>query len=97
MRPFNYSKKRTSKIIDRITYSPEKHKQKYTKRLRRKLETRVNQDAKTNPAPSTSIKFGSININGLDLEASWAVDQLLTTRGYDVGFSLKNYSKIKII
>ena len=78
------SKKRTGKIIDRLVYCPEKQKQKYTKKLRKKLESRADKVVKAVPAPSTSIKFGSININGLDLEASWAVDQLLSTRGYDV-------------
>ena len=85
--PKLYFKKRTAKNLDRITYSPEKHKQRFVKKLRRKLATRVDPDEKTIPASPTSIKFGSININGLDLEASWAVDQLLTTRGYDVGLT----------
>ena len=85
MRPHFHYKKRTAKILDRITHSPEKHKHKYVEKLRRKLATRVDPDEKTIPTSPTSIKFGSININGLDLEASWAVDQLLTTRGFDVG------------
>ena len=42
------------------------------------------------PSPVSSLKFGSININGLDLEASWAVDQLLKNRGYDVRITTIN-------
>ena len=80
-------KKRTGKIIDRTTYCPEKHKQNYTKKLRSKLESRVEKERKSTPSSTSSIKFGSININGLDLEASWAVDQLLSTRGYDVSLN----------
>jgi hypothetical protein len=78
------TKKRTSKIIDRLTYSPKKHKQKITKQLRKSLQAR--DPATPHPPPSTPslIKFGSININGLDLEASWAVEQLLSKRGFDV-------------
>ena len=33
----------------------------------------------------TIIKFGSMNVNGLDVEATWAVQQLLDHRGFDVG------------
>ena len=31
-----------------------------------------------------TLKFGSLNINGLDIEAGWAAQQLLTNRGFDV-------------
>ena len=80
------SKPRTNKILDRITFNPKKHKQKRTKELRQKLQQ------KTLPPPTTRIppptlKFGSINLNGLDLETSWAVEQLLTTRGFDVSIA----------
>ena len=37
----------------------------------------VNQNAQT-------LKFGSFNINGLDTEAGYIVDQLIETRGFDV-------------
>ena len=80
-------RKRTSKIIDRLTYCPKKHKQKHTKHLRKQLQTRDPPAPPKAPTPSTSIKFGSININGLDLEASWAVDQLISKRGFDVRHS----------
>ena len=73
----------TNKIIDRITFNPQKHKNKVRKKLRQKLGK--GSIAPQLPiAPSASLKFGSLNINGLDLEASWAVDQLLDTKGFDV-------------
>jgi hypothetical protein len=78
------TKKRTSKIIDRLTYSPQKHKQKITKQLRKSLQARDSATPGPPPSTPTSIKFGSMNINGLDLEATWAVEQLLTKRGFDV-------------
>ena len=34
----------------------------------------------------TTIKFGSMNVNGLDVEACWAVQQLLDHCGFDVGY-----------
>ena len=36
------------------------------------------------PVTKESLKFGSFNVNGLDIEARWAVEQLLDTRGFDV-------------
>ena len=76
----------TNKIIDRITFNPQKHGNKVKKKLRQKLGK-----GSTAPqlpiTPAASLKFGSLNINGLDLEASWAVDQLLTTKGFDVSIT----------
>ena len=81
-------KKRTGRIIDRLTYCPAKHKQKFTNHLRKKLQTRSHAVPDPDPAPVSTLKFGSININGLDLEASWAVNQLILNRGYDVRFHI---------
>ena len=36
------------------------------------------------PVTKETLKFGSFNVNGLDIEARWAVEQLLDTRGFDV-------------
>ena len=33
--------------------------------------------------------LGSMSVNGLDMEASWAVEQLLTTKDFDVSTSCK--------
>ena len=79
-------KARTNKILDRITYSPKKHKQKVTRKLRQDLRTK-NLPPDKSTTPSTSLKYGSFNINGLDLEASWAVEELLNRRGFDVSVS----------
>ena len=80
-------KKRTGRLIDRLTYCPAQHKRKYTKKLREKLQARRPTVPDPEPSQASSLKFGSININGLDLEASWAVDQLISNRGYDVGIA----------
>lgn len=73
----------TRKIVDRITYNPKKHKNKVIKELRKNLQQKVLKTP-VPQAPSASLKFGSLNINGLDIEAGWAVGQLLTTKGFDV-------------
>ena len=80
-------KRRTGRLIDRLTYCPAKHKRKYTKKLRHKLQARRPNVPDPEPSQVSTLKFGSININGLDLEASWAVDQLILNRGYDVGIT----------
>ena len=76
-------KSQTNKIIDRLTFSPEKHKQKTIRKLRQQLQEK-NLPSIRPSTPPTSLKFGSFNINGMDLETAWAVEELLKTRGFDV-------------
>ena len=73
----------TNKILDRITFNPQLHKHKVKKKLRQDLQKKEITPQLPQAPPST-ITFGSLNINGLDLEASWAVEQLLVTKGLDV-------------
>ena len=73
----------TNKILDRITFNPQLHKHKVKKKLRQDLQKKEITPQLPQDPPST-ITFGSLNINGLDLEASWAVEQLLVTKGLDV-------------
>ena len=91
----NHFKKRkakikTNKILDRLTFNPQKHKKKMTRKPREKLQLRP----EPRPAPTTqhltTIKFGSFNVNGLDLDSTWTVEQLLSSRGFDVR-NYKNY------
>ena len=79
---------RTNKIHDRLTYVPQKHKQKFKNNLRQKLATRSPSKPPKVTPPKTTIKVGSINLNGLDLEASWAVEQILTKHDLDVRYLL---------
>ena len=76
-------KMRSAKLMDRLTFSPNKHKQKVTRKMRQDLQKKKISAAR--PAlPKTTIKFGSFNVNGLDLETSWAVEELLKEHGFDV-------------
>ena len=77
------SKLRTNKIVDRLTFNPKKHKQKKTKELRQKLQ-RKPPTVSPQCGLETSIKFGSFNVNGLDLVTSWAVEELVKKHGFDV-------------
>ena len=76
-------KPNTNKIIGKLTYNPKKYKQKEKKKLREKLQEQKIPDI--HPiTPPTTLKFGAFNINGLDLEVSWAVEELLDKCGFDV-------------
>ena len=81
------AKIQTPKILDRITFDPAKHKQKKTRELRQQLQQQ--KIPGPNPSPTiTCLKFGSFNLNGLDLETSWAVEQLVKKHEFDVRFPL---------
>ena len=76
---------KTNKVISRLTYSPSKHKQRKRKDLRQSLQNRQLSEPKATP-PSTEVKFGSLNVNGLGFDTCWSVQQLLVTHGFDVRF-----------
>ena len=52
-----HAKKRTSKIVDRLTYSPKKHKNKIVRDMRDKLQAKKVPTTKT-PVDSQTLKFG---------------------------------------
>jgi exonuclease III len=85
------NKANTKKIVGRLTYSPQKHKQQFTNRLRKTLQAKTSIPTPA-AAPSTTIKFGSININGLDLEAAWAIEQFLTKKKFDVSLNSEKHN-----
>ena len=67
-----------------MTYNPDKHKQKEIKQMRLNLRRKPSPPTKQKCPPPTTMKFGSMNVNGLDLEAGWAVQQLLNSSGFNV-------------
>ena len=78
------TKKSTNKLVDRLTYSPKKHKQKFANKLRSKLQNKAAQPKQLSEVIPESLIFASFNVNGLSLETTWAVEQLLKERNYDV-------------
>ena len=80
----DYKRHSASKsAVDRLTYNPAKHKQREKRELRKKLQSKPLHDPKP-VERSKKMKFGSFNVNGLSVEATWAVQQLLETRDFDV-------------
>ena len=92
-------KTETRKIIGRITYSPKKHKHKCLKSMRQKLDSRPSKIAEKPPMPNETLTFGSININGLDQEAHWAVTEILKNKKLDVStlIYIKQYINLQHI
>ena len=91
---YNARKKlQTNKIMDRLTYSPVKHKQRKVKELRQRLQKKPSIHEPRITTPPIKTKFGSFNVNGLNLEACWAVQELLEKRGFDVSQFYNNLNK----
>ena len=80
---------RTKRIIDRLTYEPEKHKQKFVKDLRDKL-SKKRPRGNVSVATETELKIGAMNVQGLDGETNAAITDLINDRGLDVS-KLLNY------
>ena len=80
----NRPKAQTNKLVSRITYNPQKHKNLKVRQMREKLQQREAIKEPPISLPKTQVKFGSFNVNGLDMEVGWAIQQLLQTRGFDV-------------
>ena len=49
-----------------------------------KLQHRKPIEMSVKPQSKARVKFGSFNVNGLDIEVAWAVQQILLSRGFDV-------------
>ena len=83
---------RTNKIIDRLTYSPNKHKQKKRRKLREMLAERAKKVANNIPpafGPIDELTFGSMNVDKLGYECERAICNILTEREYDVSIVLQ--------
>ena len=74
----------TNKIVDRITFEPRKHKQKFIRGLRQKLANRTERSKTDSVCPQPIMTVGSININGLDIEANYAAEALTQKYNLDV-------------
>ena len=81
--------RRSSKVAhNKIrTNDPQNPQQKYDKTLRKKLTERA-PSPQTRPTPVTTLSLGSININGLDMEATWAIEQLIKRYSLEVSVSI---------
>ena len=65
-----------------------KYKNKFTKASRRKLRDKVAVVKPPAPPSKSILTIGSLNVNGLDTEAHWAVSELVKDRNIDVSVVL---------
>ena len=83
------ARNRARKAANQLSYVPEKHKQSFTRALRNKLKNRHIPSSKSAKMPGESLLFGSFNIQGLDLDAYNAVQDILQEKKFDVGKNSK--------
>ena len=77
---------RQRRIIDRLTYDPLIHKQGHRRKLRQMLQDkRAASENSDSLVQDEVMRFGALNVNGLDLEAHWAVTELTKKYNLDVG------------
>ena len=75
-------------IRQRLNYDPQQPKKKSKRELRSEIrQKQYAEDLSPSEQPS-SLKFGSFNVRGLDLETAWVVQDLLHHRGFDVSHEL---------
>ena len=76
---------RKRRIVERLTYDPLLHKQKSRKLLRQELMKRWVPDAGSKPVDhDISMRFGSMNVDGIDLQVHWAASELIKKYDLDV-------------
>ena len=78
------NKPSTSKSIDKITYCPKKHKQKFVRMLRLQLRTKNVQSSVQQSSPVRILKFGSWNIDGIEAGSIEAIENLVKQEDLDV-------------
>ena len=71
------ARSRANQFTSRLTYSPNNDKMKFTKKLRAQLQS-MSLPPPDQPAPIPTLEIGSININGLSLESSWALEEIVS-------------------
>ena len=71
------ARSRANHFTSRLSYSPNKDKKKFTQKLRTQLQSR-SLPPPIPPAPIATMEIGAMNINGLTLESSWALEQIVS-------------------
>ena len=86
----------TSKLVDRLFLSSSKTKAgKGSRRVTRDVLKNSSRSPMMDPTSYPTLKFGSFNVRGLDTEAFWYIEELVTDRGFDVRVDFnKLYEKL---
>ena len=78
------NKPSTSKSIDKITYCPENHKQKFVKKLRQQLRTTNDPSSVKQSQPVRVLKFGSWNIDRIEAVTAETLENIVKQEDLDV-------------
>ena len=79
-----HRKKHSNKTVDRLLYNPLKHKQKFTQSLRKELQKRGTTSSPGHLPKNHILKFGSMNVQGLDFETNLAIQSIISEYNHDV-------------
>ena len=82
---------KTRAIVSRLIYDPTTKSNKFTKEKRKLVQKNLHPRHSNNVpplGPTQILKFGSINLNGLDPGTFWAVQELLEANELDVRFEI---------
>ena len=75
----------TKKIVNKLLRSQTSAKRNF--RMKNKIKNNKIKNSRVLEPPDEErghLKFGSININGIDMQKHWAIKELIKTRGFDV-------------
>ena len=88
------NKTATNKSIDKLTYCPKKHKQKFVRKLRQQLQaTTVAANVKSKE-PVKVLKFGSWNLDGIEAGTIETLENMIEQEDLDVRVRLASLLKI---
>ena len=79
------AKDRARKAESRLPYEPEQPRRKFTRQLRNNLKSKTLAANTSSHMQEEFLHFGSFNIQGLDLDAFTAVQDILEEKRFDVG------------
>ena len=81
------------KLIGHGSNKQKEYRQKLSLKYGKANQTQIKMSIKSTSV-QPCIKFGAINVNGMDLEVAWVVQEMISTRGIDVSTDcLEIYNK----
>ena len=87
------NKPSTSNSIDKLTYCPKKHKQKFVKKLRQQLQSRSKEVRVRENRPVRDLKFGSWNLDGIEAGTLETLDNMIRQEDLDVSHFIKVFER----
>lgn len=80
------ARSRANHVSNRLTYCPRTDKNKFTKKLRAQLQS-MPVPPSVPLATTVTMEIGAININGLSMESSWALEEIVSKYNLKVHYN----------